>query len=208
MCGFSTPKNSLAIWTPSGGAIIQFHPDINYQDLDLTGLGLSLTRLLPTSHVSHQVLGAQTLPSNMAIGWVFSKHPSCSFLNSLEWLSELQKTLYLLLLVYYKWTEPRSSPVEKMSRSRCALEVCHPPGTSRGSPTWKLFESDPLGGFMEISLHGYGWLNHSLLVIELPSCSPFPSRLERSDPAAMFWPFWRPALLWNYQGPPRYQSSH
>lgn len=39
MCGFPTPSNSPAVWTPTMCPVIQFNPDINHQDSALTPQG-------------------------------------------------------------------------------------------------------------------------------------------------------------------------
>lgn len=96
--------------------------------------------------------------------------------NSLEWLIELKKVLYLWLLLYYKKIQLRNSQVKGQREqglwgfqnasifSLCRNEACHFAGISLCSPTRnhkQILMSrvffPPLGGW--VSLHRHGWLN-------------------------------------------------
>ena len=79
--------------------------------------------------------------------------PSLGLFNSLERLTELGETVYLL--DYYQFIiKGYNSPMEEMDRARheeraqsfhALSELCHSPQTSMCSPTQRLSEPHPFG---------------------------------------------------------------
>lgn len=93
-----------------------------------------------------------------------SSHKSLSFNNSLEWLTELSKALYIQLQFFYKrytsgkvWKGPRygvSMP------SPLGFRVWHPPETSMCSPIRKFHQALVSKVFIRISLLRHDWVYH------------------------------------------------
>ena len=98
------------------------------------------------------------------------------FNTLVEWLTELRKTLYLHLLVYYKGYNSRTAIwircIGQAAGGRsgleppCPLWVLYARSTWMCSPSRKFSRSQHLGIFlMEVLSRSHDWLNHWLWVI-------------------------------------------
>ena len=109
-------------------------------------------------------------------------HPPPWLDNLLQWLTEFRETLYLELLVYYKWYNSGAAKAKRRTGQ----------GTGKGHQaslppldTWSsqhldgfansgILQTPLLRGFMEIPLHRHNWLNHWPWVTECNSPAPLP----------------------------------
>lgn len=112
-------------------------------------------RLLPL----HTPSTSPRLPPLLLADWLYTSRGSHNLClrvsNLLEKFTEFRKSLYLLLLVYYKgfnsetvkWKGCVGQVQGACMEFPCPLWGCHPSSTWMCSRTWKLFEPHHLGGF-------------------------------------------------------------
>ena len=149
-----------------------------------------LTLTCQSSHGPHRIKTAPTGDTNHKSGppmvlinqmWIGASHdPVLGFHNLQQWLPEVQKGLYLLLLVYYKgYIQCRNSQMEEMHGASMAEGgVWRFPALSGLTPFQNLdVFTNPetlwipfLGFFMEVP-YRHDWFTHCPLVIN--SVQPF-----------------------------------
>lgn len=164
MCGFSIPSNSLILCGHQLG-VLQFSSfqTLNTQSTGCTSLGLGLKYCSPFRCPS-QVLGACTA-DQLVINWGFHDL-LLRFSRLIEWLTELSRVLYLLLLYFIEdmIKDTNEQPGEEVhwakSRRVRSTEASVP--WNKGTPPFlRVFTKSEtvwtlsFRGFKEVPLHRY-----------------------------------------------------
>lgn len=152
---FYTKRLSISLQRPTGCPRVHFKSDTT----------LSSTATAP----SLEPLKVQAFhtPDQLPLNQRFPK-PHLLFSNLIEQLTELSKTVCLLVLIYFKGCKLGTAKWKRCStryEGRCLelpylLWTCHPSSTLMWSETWKISKPYSLGTFMEVSLCWHDWLNH------------------------------------------------